>query len=125
MQKLHDLQDRINSMDRQMKETVMEYEDIVKEKQWQRVEIEEKHQAIMIQMEHLIAEHGYAIAHWKMWFSQLVALANRAIDGIPKMMREAEVALTFYNPPKKVKNFLEHYKWLVGVMKNMITRAKQ
>ena len=56
MQKLRDLQHRINSMDRQMKETVMEYEERVKEEQWQRVEIEEKHQAIMIQMERLIAE---------------------------------------------------------------------
>jgi len=60
-----------------------------------------------------------------MWFSQLAALANGATDGITKMLREAEVALTFYNLPKEVKNFLEHCKWLVGTMKNMITRAKR
>jgi len=33
LQKLRDLQDRINSMDRQMKETIMEYEERVKEEQ--------------------------------------------------------------------------------------------
>jgi len=88
------------------------------------VEIEEKHQSI-IQIERLIAEQGNAVAHWKMWFSQLAALANGTIDEIPKMLPEAEVALTFYNPPKEVKNFLERCKWLVGIMKNMITRAKK
>jgi len=103
----------------------MEYEERLKEEQWQRVEIEEKHQAIMIQMEHLIAEQGNAVAHWKIWFSQLDVLATGAINGITKMLRKAEVVLTFYNPPKEVENFLEHCKWLVGIMKNMITRAKR
>ena len=125
LQKLRDLQDKINDMDRQMKETVMEYEERVKEEQWQRVEMEEKHQAIMIQMEGLIAEQGNAVAHWKVCFSQLAALANGAIDGIPKMLREAEATLIFYNPPKEVENFLEHYKLLVGVMKGMVACARK
>ena len=88
------------------------------------MEIEEKHQSI-IQIERLIAEQGNAVAHWKIWFSQLDVLATGAINGITKMLRKAEVVLTFYNPPKEVKNFLERCKWLVGIMKNMITRAKK
>jgi len=40
------------------------------------------------------------------------------------MLREADASLTFRKVPKEVETFLDHYKWLVGLMKDMVARNK-
>jgi len=52
-------------------------------------------------------------------------LSVGAIDGIPRMLGEAESSLFFLNPPTEVKIFIEHCKGLVVEMKNMINRARE
>jgi len=54
----------------------------------------------------------------------LAALANGAIDGVPRMLSEAESSLFFFNPPSEVKIFIEHCKGLVAEMKSMIAHAR-
>ena len=43
---------------------------------------------------------------------------------MPRMLREADISLAFFNPPEKVQHFLDHCKYLVE-MKNMIAHAKK
>ena len=56
---------------------------------------------------------------WKRNFFQLAALANGAIDDVPRMLREADT-VTFRDPPREVQAFLDHCKWLVQQMKILI-----
>jgi len=60
-----------------------------------------------------------------MCFSQLTALANGAIDEVPRMLREADISLMFFNPPDAVQNFLNHCKYLLEQMKIMIARSRE
>jgi len=64
------------------------------------------------------------IRHWKESFSQLAALANGAIEDIPRLLSEAESALPIFNPPKKIETFLDHCKKLIEEMRSMISRAR-
>jgi len=41
------------------------------------------------------------------------------------MLRKADVSLMFFNLPEKVQNFLNHGKFLVDEMKNIIASAKK
>jgi len=72
-----------------------------------------------------MAEQERTVEHWKRCFSQLVALANGAIDGVLRMLAEAESSLFFFNPPREVKTFIEHCKGLVAEMKNMSSCARE
>jgi len=89
------------------------------------METEEKHKIMVTHLQNHIAEQEGVIIHWKTRFSQLAALANEAIDEVPRMLREADISLMFFNPPEKVQNFLNHCKFLVDEMKNIVARAKK
>ena len=122
---MHDLQVRINGMEQQMKEIMVECEKCVEEVHCQRTKVEEQYQTMLTQMKGYMAEQKGTVKHWKRCFSQLAALANGAIDGVPRMLAEAESSLFFFNPPREVKIFIEHCKGLVVEMKNMISRARE
>jgi len=53
----------------------------------------------------------------------LAALANGAIDDVPRMLREVDV-VTFRDPLREVQIFLNYCKWLVEQMKSLIDRAR-
>jgi len=55
------------------------------------METKERHQIMMTQLENYIADQERDIIHWKSCFSQLAALANRAIDEVLRMLREADI----------------------------------
>jgi len=40
------------------------------------------------------------------------------------LLREAYASLIFRTVPKEVETFLDHCKWLVGLMKDMVARNK-
>jgi len=44
---------------------------------------------------------------------------------MPRMLRKADISLAFFNPLEKVQNFLDHCKYLVEEMENIIARAKK
>jgi len=54
----------------------------------------------------------------------LASLANGAIEDVPRMLREADVALMFRRIPKEVESFIKHCKWLVGLMKEMVACSR-
>jgi len=54
----------------------------------------------------------------------LASLANGAMEDVPRMLREADVSLIFRTVPKEVESFIEHCKWLVGLMKEMVARSR-
>ncbi|KOM25692.1 hypothetical protein LR48_Vigan161s000100 [Vigna angularis] len=97
----------------------------VQEERWRSIEFEERHQALVKRMEDHIAEQEVAVRHWKESFSQLAALANEAIEDIPKMVLDAEASTHFYSPPEEIELFINHCKWLVGEMKSFIARARE
>jgi len=53
----------------------------------------------------------------------MAALANGAIEDVPRMLREAD-AVTFRDPPREVQIFLDHCKRLVEQMKILITHVR-
>jgi len=108
-----------------MKELVVECDERVGEVHRQQAEAEEQYQTMLTQVEGYMAEQEGTIEHCKRCFSQLAALANGAIDGVPRMLAEAESSLFFFNPPREVKTFIEHYKGLVAKMKSMISHARE
>ena len=71
-----------------------------------------------------IADQERDIIHWRTCFSQLVVLANGAIEDVPRMLREADSSLMFFNFPDSVQTFLNHCKYLVERMKVMIARSR-
>jgi len=107
MKELYEIQIKFNSTESQMKEIMLEYEERMKEDQWRRMEIEERHDIMMSQLESHIAEQDKIIVHWKTCSSQLVALANGAIDEVPRMLREVDISLMFLNPPEKSPKLFE------------------
>jgi len=62
------------------------------------LELEERHQATMTRARDYIFEQEKDVVHWQSNFSQLDALANGAIEDVPRMLREAD-AVTFRDPP--------------------------
>jgi len=56
MKELYDLQDRFHSTESRIKEIMSEYEEKLKEEQWQKMEAEERHQMMMTQLENHIAD---------------------------------------------------------------------
>jgi len=101
-----------------------EWEERIGEKHWQQVEVEAKYQAMIAQVEDYIEEREKTSKHWKTCFSPFATLPNGAIEGVPKMLVEADTTLFFFKPPKEVETFIEHCKWLVEIMKDMIARGK-
>jgi len=65
-----------------------------------------------------------AVEHWKRCFSKLAAMANGAIEHVPKMLTDAEIAMPIFNPSKAIEDFLSYYRKLVGEMKNIVARAR-
>jgi len=51
-------------------------------------------------------------------------LANGAIEDVPRMLKETDVSLMFRPVPKEVESLVEHCKWLVGLMKEMVARNR-
>jgi len=88
------------------------------------METEERYQMMMTQLENHIADQELDIIHWRTCFSQLVALANGAIEDMPRMLREADSSLMSFNFPDFVQNFLNHCKYLIEQMKVMIARSR-
>jgi len=124
MEELYDLQDKFHSTESRMKEIMSEYEEKLKEKQWQNMEAEERHQIMVTQLKNHIADQEPDIIHWKTCFAQLAALANGAIKDVPRMLREADSSLMFFNFPDSVQTFLNHCKYLVEQMKVIIARSR-
>jgi len=124
MKELYDFQDRFHSTESRMKEIMSEYEEKLKEEQWQKMEAEERHQMMMTQLENHIADQERDIIHWRTCFSQLAALANGAIEDVPRMLREVDSSLMFFNFPDSVQTFLNHCRYLVEQMKVMIALSR-
>ena len=55
----------------------------------------------------------------------MAALANGAIKDVPRILREADSSLTFFNLPDSVQTFINHCKYLVEQMKVMIARSRE
>jgi len=79
---------------------------------------------MITEVEGCIEEHQKTADHWKTCFYQLAALANGAIEDVPRMLAEVYATMFFYKPPKAVEVFIEHCKGLVGLMKDMVARSK-
>jgi len=60
---------------------------------------------MMTQLENHIAEQEKIIVRWKTCFSQLVSLANGAIDEVSRMLREADISLMFFNSQMQRRTF--------------------
>jgi len=117
---IHNFQIQIDEIEH----LIREREDKVRKERVRLLEEEVNYLAKIVQLEEHLKEHENITEHWKTCFSQLAALANGAIEGVPKMLREVEASLTFRTVPKEVKTFLDHCKWLVGLMKDMVARNK-
>ncbi|XP_022640287.1 uncharacterized protein LOC111242243 [Vigna radiata var. radiata] len=78
------------------------------EEEWRSMEFEERHQTLVRRMEDHIAEQEQAVKHRKESFSQLAALANGAIEDIPKMVLDAEASTHFCSPPAEIELFINH-----------------
>ena len=72
------------------------------------MEIEEKHQATMTQVENYVVKQEKVVAQWKTCFSQLATLANGAVSGVPEMLREAKTSLLFSILQMKSILFIKH-----------------
>jgi len=107
-----------------MKEIMAEYEEKLKEEQWQKMEAEERYQMMMTQLENHVADQERNIIHWKMCFAQLATLANGAIEDVPRMLREADSSLMFFNLSDSIQIFINHCKYLVEQMKVIIGRSR-
>ena len=88
------------------------------------METEERHQIMMTQLENHIADQERDITHWRTCFSQLAVLTNGAIEDVPRMLREADSSLMFFNFPDSVQIFINHCKYLVEQMKVIIARSR-
>jgi len=117
---IHNFQIQIDEMEH----LIREGDDKARKEHVQRLEEEVNYLAKIVQLEEHLKEHEHITKHWKMCVSQLATLANGAIEDVPRMLREADVSLTFRTIPKEVETFLDNYKWLVGLMKDMVARNK-
>jgi len=88
------------------------------------MEAEERYQMMMTQLENNVADQERDIIHWKTCFTQLATLANGAIEHVPRMLREADSSLMFFNFPDSVQIFFNHCKYLVEQMKVIIARSR-
>jgi len=120
LEKSHDLQIRINDMEH----LVEEWEGKANKEREQRLEEEVNYTAKIVQLEECLEERELTLGYWKIYFSQLASLANGAIEDVPRMLMEADVSLMFRTIPKEVESFIEHCKWLVGLMKEMVARSR-
>jgi len=120
LDKFHDLQGRINDMEH----SVEEWENKANKECELRLEEEANYTTKIVQLEESIEEREQTLGYWKTRFSQLASLANGAIEDVPRMLREADVSLMFRPVPKEAESFVEHCKWLVGLMKEMVTRNR-
>jgi len=123
MKRLQDLQIQVNVMEQQVEETIVTCEERVNKERMLLLELEERHQAAMTRARDYMVEQEKDVAHWQRNFSQLAALANGAIEDVPRMLREAD-AVTFRDPPREVQIFLDHCRWLVEQMKILIARVR-
>ena len=64
-----------------------------------------------------------ATEHWRGCFSKLAVMANEAIEDVPKMLTNVEIAMPIFNPSKEIEDFLGYCRKLVGEMKNIMARA--
>ena len=116
VKRLQDLQMQVNVMEHQVEETMVICEEKVNKERMLLLELEERHQAAMTRARDYMVEQEKDVVYWQRNFSQLAALANGAIEDVPKMLREAGVVM-FCDPPREVQIFLDHCKWLVEQMK--------
>ena len=116
---------RISEVERQMREVVSTYEVKMDEECWHRAELEKEHREVISRMNGYTVEQEMTIEHWKRCFSQLAALANGAIEEIPRLLAEAEAALPIFNPPREIESFFNHCKKLMREMKSMIVRVRE
>jgi len=123
MKRLQDFQIQVNIMEHQVEETMVICEERVNKERMLLLELEERHQATMTRVRDYMVEQEKDVVHWQRNFSQLAALANGAIEDVPRMLREAD-AMTFRDPPREVQIFLNHCKWLVEQMKILIARVR-
>jgi len=93
LEKFHDLQGRINDMER----LVEEWENKANKEGELRLEEEVNYTAKIVQLEESLEEREQTLRYWKTHFSQLASLANGAIEDVPRMLREAHVSLMWGN----------------------------
>jgi len=103
---IHNFQIRIDEMEH----LIREGEDKARKQHVQCLEEEINYLTQIVQLEERLEEHEHITKHWKMCFSKLAALANGEIEDVPRMLREADVSLTFRTVPKEVETFLDHCK---------------
>ena len=125
LRRLHNAQMRISEVEQQMREVVSTYEVKMDEERWHRAELEKEHREVISRMNEYTTEQEMIIEHWKRCFSQLAALANGAIEEIPRLLPEAEAALPIFNPPREIEAFFNHCKKLMREMKSMIVRVRE
>jgi len=92
---------------------------------WHRAELEKEHREVISRMNGYTVEQEMTIEHWKRCFSQLAALANGAIEEIPRLLAEADTALPIFNLPREIEAFFNHCKKLMREMKSMIVRVRE
>ncbi|KOM50681.1 hypothetical protein LR48_Vigan08g150800 [Vigna angularis] len=63
-------------------------------------------------------------ANWMISLSQLACLTNEAIEGVLKLLPDAESAMAIFNPPKGIETFLNCCKKQIGEMKNLMDEAR-
>ena len=108
-----------------MREVVSTCEVKMDEERWHRAELEKEHRKVISQMNEYTTEQEMSIEHYKRCFSQLAALANGAIEEIPRLLAEAETPLAIFNPPREIESFFNHCKKLMREMTSMIVRVRE
>jgi len=103
-----------------MKDTISAYEAKMVEESWYRVELEEENQRLIIECAKLKGDAEY----WRGYSSKLAAIANGAIEDVPKVLTNTEIAMPIFNPPKAIEDLLGYCRKLVGEMKNIVARAR-
>jgi len=85
VKRLQDLQIQVNVMEHQVEETVVICEEKVNKRRSLLLELEERHQAAMTRARDYMVEQEKDVVHWQRNFSQLAALANEAIEDVPRI----------------------------------------
>jgi len=70
------------------------------------------------------AELKGAAKYWRRCFSKLAAIANGAIEDVPRMLTDVEITMPIFNPPKAIEDFLGYCRKIVREMKNIVARAR-
>ncbi|GAU44577.1 hypothetical protein TSUD_139500 [Trifolium subterraneum] len=62
---------------------------------------------------------------WRDEFAKLAAFSNMAIKDLPEKLAMAEIAMSYYEIPSDIKEFMEYCKEMVEYYKEELTKAKR